>query len=58
MNALTHLNTSANPFLLKGVKLRTTPTERFPLDQQQLIRWNGGADGYWANFGAIYANAR
>ena len=58
MNALTHLNTSGNPFLLKGVKLHTTSTERFPLDQQQLIRWNGGADGYWANFGKVYSNAR
>jgi branched-chain amino acid transport system substrate-binding protein len=58
MNALTHLNTKGNPFLLKGVGLKTTSSERFPIDQQQLIRWNGGADGYWGNFGTIYSNAR
>jgi branched-chain amino acid transport system substrate-binding protein len=58
MRALTHLNTTADPVLLKGVKLHTTPTERFPIDQQQLIRWKGGASGDWVNFGGIYKNAR
>jgi branched-chain amino acid transport system substrate-binding protein len=58
MRALTHLNTTANPFLLKGVKLHTTPTERFPIDQQILSRWSGGAKGRWVNFGHIFSNAR
>jgi len=58
MNALTHLNTKQNPFLLKGVMLKTTPTEHFPIDQSQLIKWKGGAAGVWSNFGPINQNAR
>jgi branched-chain amino acid transport system substrate-binding protein len=58
MNALTHLNTTANPFLLKGVKMVTTPTEHFPIDQQKLERWSGGAKGGWKVFGGLFSNAR
>jgi branched-chain amino acid transport system substrate-binding protein len=57
MHALTHLNTT-NPFLLNGIKLVTTPRERFPVDQQTLERWKGGASGDWVLFGGLYKNAR
>jgi branched-chain amino acid transport system substrate-binding protein len=54
MNALTHLNT-VNPFDYPGVKLNTTPTERFPIDQQILEHWQNGA---FHPFGHIFSNAR
>jgi branched-chain amino acid transport system substrate-binding protein len=54
MNALTHLNT-VNPFDYPGVKLNTTPTERFPIDQQSLEHWQNGA---FHPFGHIFSNAR
>jgi branched-chain amino acid transport system substrate-binding protein len=54
MNALTHLNT-VNPFLYPGVKLETTPTERFPIDQQILEHWQNGA---FHPFGHIFSKAR
>jgi branched-chain amino acid transport system substrate-binding protein len=54
MNALTHLNL-VNPFLYPGVKLQTTPTERFPIDQQILEHWQNGA---FHPFGHIFSKAR
>jgi branched-chain amino acid transport system substrate-binding protein len=54
MNAFTHLN-ATNPFLYPGVKLVTTPTERFPIDQFILIQQKSGA---WHPFGHIFNNAR
>jgi branched-chain amino acid transport system substrate-binding protein len=54
MNALTHLNT-VNPFLYPGVKLQTTPKERFPIDQQILEHWQNGA---FHPFGHIFSKAR
>jgi branched-chain amino acid transport system substrate-binding protein len=54
MNALTNLNT-VNPFDYPGVKLHTTPTERFPIDQQILEQWKNGG---WHPFGHIFSKAR
>ncbi|HZP74312.1 MAG TPA: ABC transporter substrate-binding protein [Gaiellaceae bacterium] len=54
MTALTSLN-ATNPFLYPGVKLQTTPTERFPIDQQILEQWKSGA---WHPFGHIFSKAR
>ena len=58
MNALTHMNTAGDPFLLKGVKLQTSPTDHFPLETQKLERWKGGAGGGWQLFGGFYFKAR
>jgi branched-chain amino acid transport system substrate-binding protein len=55
MNALTHLNTDKNPFLYPGVKLATTPTERYPIDQQILEQYKSGA---WHPFGHVFSKAR
>ncbi|HEX6763121.1 MAG TPA: ABC transporter substrate-binding protein [Gaiellaceae bacterium] len=54
MSALTHLN-AVDPFLYPGVKLQTTPTERFPIDQQILEHWQNGG---WKPFGHIFSKAR
>jgi branched-chain amino acid transport system substrate-binding protein len=55
MNALENLNTDKNPFLYPGVKLKTTPTERYPIDQQILEQYKNGA---WHPFGHVFGNAR
>ena len=55
MKELTTFNHVVNPFLLTGVKLNTTPTERYPIDQQSLEHWQNGA---FHPFGHIFSNAR
>ncbi len=42
MAAVTHMNEASNPFLLPGIRVRTTPTSRFPVTQAGLARWQGG----------------
>lgn len=54
MNALTHLKL-VNPFLYPGIKMVTTPTERFPIDQQILEQYKGTT---WKPFGHLFNNAR
>jgi branched-chain amino acid transport system substrate-binding protein len=54
MNALTHMN-QVNPFLYPGVKMITTPTERFPIDQQTLEQYKGTG---WQPFGRLFNKAR
>ena len=39
--AATQLNESNNPFLLPGVKVKTTSSDHFPIMQEQVITWNG-----------------
>ena len=50
MNALTHMN-AKNPFLYPGVKMITTPTERYPDRPQILETYKGGA---WHPFGHLF----
>ena len=46
------LNLQANPFLLPGIALRTGPSDRFPIDQMLLQRWQKNA---WRSFGGLWA---
>jgi len=50
MNAATHLNERNNPFLLPRMFIKTTSTERFPIDQARLQRWHNGK---WISFGGL-----
>jgi branched-chain amino acid transport system substrate-binding protein len=50
MRAATHLNERTNPFVLPGVVVRTTPSERFPLAQAKLERYHNGR---WVYFGRL-----
>lgn len=47
-----------NPFLYPGVGLKTSAKDNFPLEQEILIRWQGGAKGNWKPFGQLYNNVR
>jgi branched-chain amino acid transport system substrate-binding protein len=41
MDAATHLNERDNPFLITGVIVKTSPSNRFPIGQEQLVRYDG-----------------
>jgi branched-chain amino acid transport system substrate-binding protein len=50
MKAVTNMNEPANPFLLPGIKVHTTPAFRFPVTQVSLQRWQ---KGHWVLFGGL-----
>jgi len=56
MTALTNMTNVVNPFLLPGIKMNTTPTDHFPIQQETLVRWSGGATGTWTPFGHLFAH--
>ena len=51
MKAALHLNES-NPFLPPEIRVKTSPTDRFPVEQARLIRWLGTR---WGSFGPVYS---
>src|SRR3989440_4032965 len=50
MRAVTHLNERNNPFVLPGIAIKTTATNRFPVTQARLERYH---DGRWVYFGPL-----
>jgi branched-chain amino acid transport system substrate-binding protein len=48
MRAVTSLNETDNPFLLPGIKVQTSTSDRFPIQQARLQRWSKGR---WRDFG-------
>jgi branched-chain amino acid transport system substrate-binding protein len=53
MSAATHLNERANPFLLPGIVVKTSPSKRFPVTQVKLQRWTRKA---WHPFGKLISS--
>ena len=53
LRAAQHLNVT-NPFLLPGVRIRTTPNDYYPMDKVKLARYHGT---HWQFFGTL-VNAR
>jgi branched-chain amino acid transport system substrate-binding protein len=49
LQAATHLN-ETNPFLLPGVRIRTTPNDYYPMDKVKLARYRGA---HWQFFGNL-----
>jgi branched-chain amino acid transport system substrate-binding protein len=45
------LNDASNPFLLPGIAIKTSATERFPIEQALLQRWSKGG---WRSFGGLW----
>lgn len=43
------------PMLLPGIKLNTSPTDYFPIEQMQLMRWSGKQ---WIRFGELLEASR
>ncbi|MBA3245052.1 MAG: hypothetical protein H0T61_07725, partial [Actinobacteria bacterium] len=48
---LRKLNDASNPFLLPGIAIKTSGTERFPIEQALLQRWSKGS---WQSFGGLW----
>jgi hypothetical protein len=40
-----------NPYAIKGVRVKTSRTDRFPLDQVKIIRYNAGS---WSEVSALF----
>ena len=51
MRAAASLNIKNDPFLLPGMTVRTTKSDRFPLDQAKLQRYHSG---HWVSFGGLF----
>ena len=45
------LSDASNPFLLPGIAIKTSATERFPIEQALLQRWSKGS---WKSFGGLW----
>ncbi|HEX7525534.1 MAG TPA: ABC transporter substrate-binding protein [Gaiellaceae bacterium] len=58
LKALKSLNTGGNPFVYPGIKLQTSAKDNFPIEQEIMIKWGGGATGDWAPFGKLIGNIR
>jgi branched-chain amino acid transport system substrate-binding protein len=58
MKALHSLNTGGNPFVYPGIKLQTSATDNFPIEQEIMIKWSGGASGDWTPFGKLLGSVR
>ena len=50
MAATTKMNW-VNPFMIKGVKIKTSKTDRFPIDQGKVVRYQGGS---WTEISGLY----
>ncbi|MDP9325191.1 MAG: ABC transporter substrate-binding protein [Candidatus Dormibacteraeota bacterium] len=50
LKAADNLNETDNPFLLKGVVVKTASDFHYPLTQEQLIKWTSGR---WVSFGDV-----
>src|SRR6266542_1982178 len=51
MKAADNLNIKNDPFLLPGMTVKTTASDRFPLDQAKLERYHNGR---WVVFGGLF----
>jgi branched-chain amino acid transport system substrate-binding protein len=58
MAALHNLNTSKNPFVYPGISLQTSAKDNFPIEQEIMIKWAGGATGDWKPFGKLLGHIR
>ena len=58
MQALHSMNTTADPFVYPGIRIQTSATDGFPIEQEILIKWSGGATGDWHPFGKLLTSGR
>jgi branched-chain amino acid transport system substrate-binding protein len=55
MRQAANIKDLALPMALPGIKINTSPTDFYPIEQEQLARFNGE---YWALFGEVYDAAK
>jgi branched-chain amino acid transport system substrate-binding protein len=58
MTALHSMKNVKDPFLYPGILMNTSATDNFPIEQEILIKWSGGATGDWQPFGKLYNGVR
>jgi branched-chain amino acid transport system substrate-binding protein len=58
LKAYKSLNTSKNPFVYPGIALQTSATDNFPIEQEILLKWSGGATGDFSPIGKLYNHVR
>jgi branched-chain amino acid transport system substrate-binding protein len=59
VNALHNMEIK-NPFTYPGITIKTSSAKKdnFPIEQEIMIKWAGGATGDWAPFGNLIGNIR
>jgi branched-chain amino acid transport system substrate-binding protein len=57
IHALKHLD-ATDPFSYPGIRLQTSATDNFPIEQEILTAWRGGATGDFAPFGKLFDHVR
>ncbi len=55
LRAVTHLDIRNNPFVLPGIRIKTSATDHYPIEQAQLERWHGTR---WRSFGKLVSAPR
>ena len=53
LRAATHMNHQV-PFMVKGIRIKTSPTDYFPISHVRFLRYR---NGYWRQFGKIVSAA-
>ena len=52
------MNTTADPFVYPGIKIQTSATDNFPLEQLIMTKWSGGAGGAMQPLGKLQNTGR
>ena len=55
MKAVLHLKIKKDPFVLPGIRIKTSPKDRWPIEQAQLQRWKGSR---WKPIGKLVKTPR
>ena len=58
MKALKSMKNVVDPFTYPGIKMNTSAKDNFPIEQEILVKWNGGATGDFTPFGTLYSGVR
>jgi branched-chain amino acid transport system substrate-binding protein len=53
MAAVRSMNTAKNPFVYPGIKIQTSATDGFPIEQLVMTKWSGGPTGGMHPFGTL-----
>jgi len=62
VKALHNMNTTANPFVYSGIRIKTSDKaghrDNFPIEQEILVKWQGGATGDFQPIGKLLSGVR
>ena len=56
--ALHSMNTGADPFVYPGIKIQTSATDNFPMEQLIMNKWSGGPGGAMQPLGTLQNTGR